>query len=55
MHSFSGFAAGAMTYVALFELLVEAVEETSLPVTAIVSSLSCFLMFSIQHAVRVAL
>ena len=31
-----GFAAGAMSYVSIFELLVDAIEETSLFVTAIV-------------------
>eukprot|EP01036_Dinobryon_divergens_P028126 gene28126-37022_t len=50
-----GFAAGAMTYVALFELLVEAVEETSLITTALVSGASCFLMFSIQNAVKMGI
>mmetsp|Transcript_5602 Transcript_5602/g.7758 ORF Transcript_5602/g.7758 Transcript_5602/m.7758 type:complete len:271 (+) Transcript_5602:42-854(+) len=50
-----GFAAGAMTYVALFELLVEAVEETSIPVTALVSTAACGIMFTIQNAVKVSL
>jgi hypothetical protein len=31
-----GFAAGAMSYVSIFELLVDAIEETSMFVTAIV-------------------
>ena len=44
-----------MTYVALFELLVEAVEETSLLTTALVSGAACFLMFSIQNAVKMGI
>lgn len=50
-----GFAAGAMTYVALFELLAEAVEETSIPVTAVVSTVACCVMFTIQNAVKLSL
>jgi zinc transporter ZupT len=48
----AGFAAGAMTYVALFELLPEALEETSWLTTASVSSLSFTLMFFIQNVVK---
>lgn len=47
-----GFASGAMAYVAVFELLTEAVENTSLSVTAVVASISCALMFIIQTLVK---
>jgi zinc transporter, ZIP family len=47
-----GFAAGAMCYVAWFELLTEAVEHTSLSVTVVVSCISCILMFVIQELVK---
>jgi zinc transporter, ZIP family len=48
-----GFAAGAMCYVAVFELLVEAAEETgSVLYTGAVGALSCWLMTAVQNAVR---
>ena len=43
-----GFAGGAMAWVALFELLMEAVEESGLPTTAVVSSLSLAGMHFLQ-------
>lgn len=49
-----GFAAGAMCYVAVFELLFEAVEETSLLHTAVVGSVSCMAMTYLQECVRAA-
>lgn len=48
-----GFAAGAMCYVAIFELLVESVEDTSVLTTAVVSTLSCLLMMFIQETVKI--
>ena len=50
-----GFAAGAMSYVAVFELLVESVEDSSLVTTAVVSSLSYILMMFIQETVKVSI
>lgn len=49
-----GFAAGAMSYVALFELLFEAVEETSVLITGVVGVISCICMTVLQEAVRSA-
>lgn len=49
-----GFAAGAMCYVAVFELLLEAIEETSLAHTAVVGSASCMAMMYLQECVRAA-
>ncbi len=50
-----GFAAGAMSYVAIFELIVEALQDTSILVTGTVSSLSCLLMMVIQQTVKVSI
>jgi len=47
-----GFASGAMAYVAVFELLVEAVEDSSIPVTAIVGACACAVMTYLQEAVK---
>lgn len=47
-----GFAAGAMAYVAVFELLVEATIDTSVMVTAIVSSIAFCGMIFIQSCVK---
>jgi len=49
-----GFAAGAMSYVALFELLFEAVEDTSVLITGVVGVISCVCMTLLQEAVRAA-
>ena len=49
-----GFAAGAMSYVALFELLFEAVEDTSVWMTGVVGLISCVCMTLLQEAVRAA-
>eukprot|EP00428_Durinskia_dybowskii_P064813 CAMPEP_0170377626 /NCGR_PEP_ID=MMETSP0117_2-20130122/12372_1 /TAXON_ID=400756 /ORGANISM="Durinskia baltica, Strain CSIRO CS-38" /LENGTH=251 /DNA_ID=CAMNT_0010632935 /DNA_START=395 /DNA_END=1150 /DNA_ORIENTATION=- len=49
-----GFAAGAMSYVAVFELLFEAVEDTSALVTGIVGTLACVCMIGLQECVRSA-
>ncbi|RYY88864.1 hypothetical protein EON63_01630 [archaeon] len=50
-----GFAAGAMSYVGVFELLSEAVQETSLTVTALVGCLSCAVMMVLQDMVKQAM
>jgi zinc transporter, ZIP family len=48
-----GFAAGAMSYVAIFELLVESIEDTaSVWITGIVSIIAFMSMMTIQEAVK---
>lgn len=48
-----GFAAGAMSYVAVFELLSEAAEDThSVTVTGAVAGLACLVMAVLQEAVK---
>mmetsp|Transcript_10552 Transcript_10552/g.16019 ORF Transcript_10552/g.16019 Transcript_10552/m.16019 type:complete len:300 (-) Transcript_10552:243-1142(-) len=49
-----GFAAGAMIFVAFFELLAEAVQETSLTQTATVSTASFLLMIYAQESVKIS-
>lgn len=50
-----GFAAGAMAYVAVFELLQEAMEDTSVIVTASVGTVACIAMMMMQEAVKTAI
>ena len=47
-----GFAAGAMAYVATFELLFEAAKDTSIMATAIAGVISCIMMSVLQDAVK---
>ena len=47
-----GFAAGAMSYVAIFELLSEAAEDTSMTTTAITGVISCMMMTIVQEALK---
>jgi zinc transporter ZupT len=49
-----GFAAGAMSYVAIFELLSEAAEDSSPLLTAIVGVISCMMMTLLQDFVKAA-
>ena len=42
-----------MTYVAIFELLTEAVEDTSVTVTSIVGVIACVVMTVLQDAVKI--
>lgn len=44
-----------MTYVALFELLVEAAEDTSIPVTGGVAVVACLVMSVLQEAVKISI
>lgn len=46
-----GFAAGAMLYVAVKELIPEAVEAIGKPMTLAVATVSAFVMFGFQHAI----
>lgn len=51
-----GFAAGAMCYVAIFELLFEAMEDTqSVWMTGIVGTMACLVMHTVQEAVKIAM
>jgi len=47
-----GFAAGAMTYVAIFELLSEAIEDSGIVVTGLVGISSCAVMTGLQHGLK---
>ena len=47
-----GFASGAMSFVAIFELLVEAIEDTNISVTGIVGVLAFILMWFLQELVK---
>ena len=46
-----GFAGGAMLWVACFELLLEAYEDTNLPTTSAVSTISLLAMLYCQGAI----
>lgn len=47
-----GFAGGAMAWVAFFELLMEAIEDTNIITTILVSIPSCAIMIITQHALK---
>lgn len=49
-----GFAAGAMGYVAIFELLAEALEDTNLMATGVAASISFVGMNLLQNAVKMS-
>ena len=46
------FAAGAMTYVAFFELLSEAIEDCSLPTTVVCGIVAFIVMLVLQDMVK---
>ena len=50
-----GFAAGAMSYVAVFELLTEAIEDSSALVTGITSTMAFGAMMLAQDAVKASI
>jgi zinc transporter ZupT len=50
-----GFASGAMLYVAIFELFMEAAEDTSITVSAVTSVASFLVMIAAQELVKVVL
>lgn len=47
-----GFAAGAMTYVAIFELLTEAAEDSNLTVTSITGAIAFCAMNILQELLK---
>jgi zinc transporter ZupT len=47
-----GFAAGAMIYVAIFELIQEAIEDSSTTTAAFVGIISCSCMMIFQEAIK---
>ncbi len=49
-----GFAAGAMGYVAIFELLAEALEDTDLMATGVAASIAFVCMNLLQNAVKMS-
>lgn len=50
-----GFASGAMAYVAVFELLQESVEDTSVGVATGVGSIAFVCMMGMQQMVKIAI
>ena len=47
-----GFASGAMSYVAIFELLSESLEDLGLLSTACISLVACMTMMAAQHGLK---